>query len=261
MEMILRAPKLSDERRMLPVARPVPEAGPAAEPGAGDAGEPAQQADGIASCDTVLPETSTAPDVQQLAREAAEVLAREQAAREAERERQRRAEEELARDEARRLAREEGLQQGRAEGRMEMQSAIESLRAIAASLEAARDAWLADREDDLVCLVYEAVCRICGPLLATREGVREHLSATLQQVRGREPVTVRLASADIGKLREIGADTWEGRQVALVADSSLDAGGCVIETAAGTLDARLSWQLEHLLDVLRSARRPCKEQA
>jgi flagellar assembly protein FliH len=265
MEMILRAPKLSDERRRLPAA-PAHSREPAA-----DASGPDRQAlaPDVAAAPQELAEALDGPLLDQLARlhaerearDSAELLALEESEREQEREseRQRVLEEELAvRDKARKRAYDDGLEQGRTEGLMEMQATVADLRTIFASVEAARETWLADREDGLVAIAYEAVCRICGPILATPHGVREQVKLTLKLVRDRETVTVRLAAADVEKLKELaagGTALWEGRRTELVADASLDAGGCVIETANGTLDAQLRRQFEQLLEVLIAARR------
>lgn len=273
MEMILRAPKFSDERRRLPAApAPSQEPAPFEEP-AGEALGPDPQAvlQGTAATpqlpvevlDGTLLEKLARLDEERLAHEASEQLARQEAQREREREseRQRVLEEELALDEARGRAYDEGLEQGRADGLLEMRATVTKLREISASIEAAREVWMADREDDLVAIAYEAVCSICGPALATPGGVREHVKLTLQQVRDRESVVVRLAAADVEKLRELaaaGTDLWEGRRAELVADASLDAGGCVIETASGTLDAQLRRQFEQLVQVLTAARRSAK---
>ncbi len=276
MEMILRAPKLSDERRRLPAvpAQPQEPVAPApvadSHPLAQDTAASPPQNSSPEALDGARLEELAQLDALLLEREAAELRAREkaEAVEEAERELERQREcerqlvleQELARDEARRRAYDEGLEQGRADGLME----VAKLRAILASIEIARDAWLGDAEDDLVAIAYEAVCRVCGPALATPDGVREHVKLTLQQVRGRELVTVRLAAADVEKLRELSAadrDIWDSRRVDLVADASLEAGGCVVETANGTLDAQLRRQFEQLLDVLTAARRSGKVEA
>ena len=122
-------------------------------------------------------------------------------------------------------------------------------------------------EDDMLDVVFEAVCRIVGDQAVTREGARAMLARTLQSWHGRHPLSVHLHPDDMALLRadhdtvqalaSRGFDA-ERQTLRWVADTDVRAGGCLLRSAEGALDARLERQLEAMaarLAEIRAARR------
>lgn len=132
------------------------------------------------------------------------------------------------------------------------------------------EAWtkfLEGAEDEMLDIVFEAVCRIVGEQAVTREGARAMLGKTLQSWHGRHPLSVHLHPEDVALLRgdacgaqALASRGFDGERQSLrwVADTDVRMGGCLLRSAEGALDARLEQQLEALavrLVETRAARR------
>jgi flagellar assembly protein FliH len=136
----------------------------------------------------------------------------------------------------------------------DVQARLESeqrrLAMLATSFGAAVDRRLDLLEEDAIQLAYSAVCRILGEQRGTREGVLRLVHAAISQLRGRRLLRVRLHPADLQSLHVAGDESkarWP--QVDWIGDDAVEAGGCLLDTDAGTLDARLETQLAELLDL------------
>jgi flagellar biosynthesis/type III secretory pathway protein FliH len=158
-------------------------------------------------------------------------------------------------------AREEGYAAGREAGekaaRAELEEHIGALRELVQSLRQALAEDIAGAEDLAVEIAFSAVCKVLGEATASAEGVRALVREAMAQARTAEPLLLRVSPADHALLfaepeclRSLAADP----KVEIVADESISAGGCVIQTAGGTLDARLDVQLRQLMDTLIRAR-------
>jgi flagellar assembly protein FliH len=73
-----------------------------------------------------------------------------------------------------------------------------------------------------------------------------------RQLRAKENLVLRVAAADHARLA--GKIVVEGARLEVVADERVTLGGCLVETAGGTLDARLEVQLRQLVDTLARAK-------
>ena len=111
---------------------------------------------------------------------------------------------------------------------------------------------LAQLEDDAIAAAYAAVCRLLGELGGQPESIAGLVRQALSQVRHGPVLRVRLAPRDL----EVLMASAEGQrlragspQIEWLADDGIDGGGCLVEAASGTLDARLRAQLESLRDV------------
>lgn len=105
-------------------------------------------------------------------------------------------------------------------------------------------------EDVMVDIVFTAVCRILGEQGATREAVKDVVRAAAAATREREQLVVRLHPDDAALLED-GAD---GAAMRVIADPSVVAGGCIIDSPGGSLDARFETQLDSLGAALKSVR-------
>ncbi|MDR6602111.1 flagellar biosynthesis/type III secretory pathway protein FliH [Achromobacter deleyi] len=163
-------------------------------------------------------------------------------------------------EQLRKAAREEGLKAGREEGlRAAQAQATQQLRAQQERFLVVTDALVAalarDREateDAALELTMASLARILGqsPDAAL---VAEIVRQASTQLRDPGQVRIRLAPADIELLKAADIDPKslapQAADVQWIADLMVE-GGCVLQTAAGNLDARLHKQVSALADAL-----------
>ncbi len=113
-----------------------------------------------------------------------------------------------------------------------------------------RDMALAEAERDLVRLSVKLAERIIGRDIETDEKtIAEIVAKALETARQHETVTVRVNPNDMRVVqahRERFDNAGRVRFLSIVADHRVSSGGCVIESEAGTVDARLETQLRVL---------------
>ena len=108
-------------------------------------------------------------------------------------------------------------------------------------------------EDVMVEIAFAAACKMLGETAVTEEGVRGLVREAAREIRSREKATVRISHADYERIAAEPARLQrlaEELKVELAPDERVALGGCLIETAGGTLDARLEVQLRKLIDTL-----------
>lgn len=148
---------------------------------------------------------------------------------------------------------EEGL--GRAAAAAEV--LVATLEAAAAEARAARRRALDAAREGLVDVAVETARRIMRREAATDRGlVVEILDAALEKVRNAERIKVRVNVGDLGAAEAIGervrARMRSAHGVEVVEDPSVEAGGCVVETEFGRVDARLRAQLDEIERSMRA---------
>ena len=175
---------------------------------------------------------------------------------ERERERQAQVDREAAREKASR----EGYEAGHAKGLEDAQASCrDKLRQLDQLLQGASDALAGEidvMEDIAVGIAFAAVAKIIGKSLVTPAGVRAAVQQVLQRARSDERLVVRLAPGDFYLLlqqRDESEAPWPST-LELAPDERIELGGCLVETNAGTLDARIETQMAELRRVLLQAR-------
>ena len=137
----------------------------------------------------------------------------------------------------------------------EANARIGQLDKLLAAFDAATASRIADLEADAIALAYGAVCKVLGAQAGMPAAVAGLVQQALAQLRGSAIIAVRLNERD---LRVLMGDEQGRRlkasapQVEWVTDASVAAGGCLVDTTAGGLDARLETQLSALLGLWRS---------
>lgn len=152
---------------------------------------------------------------------------------------------------------EQGLEEGREQGRAEWAERVAELDSLLASTHSQFQAGIAGHEDAMIELAFEAVGKIVGQALASREGVAAVVRQALQAVRERERLVIRLAPRDVEMVSALHGEFTRlagAKALEVVADERVEWGGCLIETSGGGLDGRLETQLQRLRDVLLEAR-------
>lgn len=145
----------------------------------------------------------------------------------------------------------EGQEKGFAEGNMEAQRLIDRLHVILDRVMDKRQEILEGTEQQIVELVLLMTRKVVKIISENqRNVVMSNVLQALRKVRGRGDVTVRVNLADV-KLttehsKEFMAAVENIKNITIAEDSSIDRGGCIVETDFGAIDARISSQLAEL---------------
>jgi flagellar assembly protein FliH len=152
---------------------------------------------------------------------------------------------------------ESGLARGEAAGREELERQAAHVAAIAAGLCEVKAAVFAEAHDTLIEIVHAAAAKILGDHILTRGGVVAAVECTMHSFRDENQLVVRLHPQDALLLRQAwGAAVKEPTMRAtLREDPSIVLGGCIVDSARGSLDARLDIQLAALRETLLEVRR------
>jgi flagellar assembly protein FliH len=145
----------------------------------------------------------------------------------------------------------EGLGRGEAEGRARLDAAAVKLDALAAELQACRAQVIEEAEDMLVEIAFAAMCRIAGTEASSRAAIVHAVRERASHLRAADTISVLVHPDDLESL-DAAAARWDN--VTFIANPAVAVGGCLIEGASGTLDARLDVQLTQLAAALANAR-------
>jgi flagellar assembly protein FliH len=154
-------------------------------------------------------------------------------------------------NELRDSARSEGHDAGYAEGKgaaeAELSPVIATMREVLQSTLAQRQEAVNAAEPELVRLAMAIAERIVhSEISANPNVVVDNVRQALTRLVSREVVTLRLNPADLDMIRQHRDDIVEASDVEhlrIVEDARVDRGGVLIETEAGTIDAKISTQL------------------
>ncbi|MDR1108839.1 MAG: flagellar assembly protein FliH [Spirochaetaceae bacterium] len=147
--------------------------------------------------------------------------------------------------------REAGREAGFAEGYAEAERLVERIRTVLERAQDKRVEILSETEQqiiDLVLLISRKVIKVISE--NQRNVVVSNVVQALRKVKGRGNVVIRVNLADVKLTTEHTRkfiQLLEGAQsIQVVEDSSVDPGGCIIETDFGEVDARISSQFAEL---------------
>lgn len=135
------------------------------------------------------------------------------------------------------------------EFKTEATARLAQLDRLLANFEAASARRVAELEGDAIALAYGAVCKLLGEQASDVPTIAAIVQQAIAQLRGSALLAVRMNDAD---LRALLGDEQGRRlqasapQVRWLADVAVTTGGCLIDTTAGSLDARLETQLSAL---------------
>lgn len=143
---------------------------------------------------------------------------------------------------------EEGLVTGRTEAIEELEPKYLAMKAIFDEWEATKEKFLKELELEAVELSLAIEKKIIGSEVQKSKKPLEYIiKETLGIVKERKGLRVKVSFEDEEYFREGGNQFVEtlGEDIEVVADPDIEAGGCVVETALGQLDARLEerWRL------------------
>ena len=155
------------------------------------------------------------------------------------------------RREALEQGREAGRAEGYAEGKTEVNRLIQRTQTVLERAQDKRAEILTETEKeiiDLVLLITRKVVKVISD--SQRDVVVANVIQALGKVRDRGTVIIRVNLADLKLTTENTKEfikSLEGvKSIQVLEDSSVDSGGCIVETDFGEIDARISSQLAEL---------------
>jgi flagellar assembly protein FliH len=155
---------------------------------------------------------------------------------------------------ARKRGHDDGFAAGRAAADAEMNDMLVTMRGLLEMARAERRKLIEDAEPELVRLALGIAERVLHQQVALDRGVVvEMAKAAIARLIERDTVTVRVNPADLERMREHRDELMaiaDVRNLRLLEDKRVDRGGVIVETDAGTIDARVSTQLDEARKIL-----------
>jgi flagellar assembly protein FliH len=158
---------------------------------------------------------------------------------------------EAERKDAEERGRAAGRDAGFAEGRAEVERLVQRTQTVLERAQDKRAEILAETEQeiiDLVLLISRKVIKVISE--NQRNVVISNVVQALRKVKGRGNIIVRVNMIDLKLTTEHMKDFTQlvegSKTLQIVEDSTVDPGGCVIETDFGEIDARIASQLREL---------------
>ena len=161
----------------------------------------------------------------------------------------------------------EGFHQGKLEARAAVETELradwavrqDALRAeldtIAADIATAREALWLGQESEMVALTLDIARQVIKTEVTQNPAVVHAVIANaLRRITDKDNVRVRVSVADAPRVKEAREDLMEIvdglRFIEIVEDRRVGDGGCVIETNAGTIDAKIETQIAEVARAL-----------
>lgn len=150
---------------------------------------------------------------------------------------------------------EEGKSSGSAdgfkEGKLESDRLIDRLHLILEKVMDKRQEILDETEQQIVELVLLMTRKVVKVISDNqRSVVMANVLQALKKVKGRGDVTIRVNMADVQLTTEHTKEFMQAvenvKNITIAEDSSVDRGGCIVETDFGSVDARITSQLSEL---------------
>jgi flagellar assembly protein FliH len=158
---------------------------------------------------------------------------------------------EAERKDAEERGRAAGREAGFAEGKAEVERLIQRTKTVLERAQDKRAEILAETEQeiiDLVLLIARKVIKVISD--NQRNVVISNVIQALRKVKGRGNIIIRVNMADVKLATDHIKDFIQlvegSKTIQVVEDSTVDSGGCIIETDFGEIDARISSQLAEL---------------
>jgi len=155
------------------------------------------------------------------------------------------------RREAKEQGKTEGKEDGYAEGKAEVDRLIERTQTVLERAQDKRAEILSDTEKEIIYLVLLITRKVIKVISENqRDIIISNVVEALRKVKAKGNITIKVNLADLKLATEHKQDfiaLMEGvKTINVVEDSSVDQGGCIIETDFGEIDARISSQLAEI---------------
>lgn len=161
------------------------------------------------------------------------------------------AEEQAIKDEAYKNAYDSGKDEGIMAGTEEETRLIERIHRILDLVMQRREAILLETEQQIVNLVILMTRKVVKVISDTQKDVvTNNVLAALKKLKTRGDVTIRVNTEDLqlttDHIKDFINKVEAVQGITVIEDSSIEKGGCVVETDFGAIDARIASQLEEL---------------
>ena len=149
----------------------------------------------------------------------------------------------------------DGLAQGRdkgyAEGYEEADRLVKRLHTMVEAVGAKRQEILDSTEQQIVELVLLMTRKVVKILSENQKSViLSNVVQALKKVRGRREIVLKVNLADVqlttAHIKDFIREVESVKAITVVEDSSVEKGGCIVETDFGAIDARISSQLSEI---------------
>lgn len=145
----------------------------------------------------------------------------------------------------------EGKNEGYADGEGEVNRLIERMHKMLEAVMQKREEILKDTESQIVELVILMARKVVKVLSENQKNVvMANTLAALKKVKTRGDVTIRVNFEDVKLTSEHAKEFIQHvenvQKITVLEDSSVEKGGCIVETDFGAIDARISSQLTEL---------------
>jgi flagellar assembly protein FliH len=155
---------------------------------------------------------------------------------------------------ARKRGHEQGFGAGRDAADREMNDMLVTMRGLLEMARAERHKLMEEAEPELVRLALGIAERVLHQQVALDRGVVVEMAKTaIARLIERDAVTVRVNPADLERMREHRDELialGDIKSLRVVEDKRVDRGGVIVDTDAGTIDARIGTQLEEARKIL-----------
>ena len=149
----------------------------------------------------------------------------------------------------------EGFEKGRGEGftqgTVEVNRLVERIHRVLERLQDKRADVLKETEQQIIDLVLLITRKVVKSISETQKNVViENIREALGKVKSKGKITIKVNLADLelstAHIEEFTKQLESSGTIEILEDSSIDAGGCVVETDFGAIDARIANQLAEL---------------
>jgi flagellar assembly protein FliH len=153
--------------------------------------------------------------------------------------------------EARDRGQEAGREQGYQEGRAEVQRLTDNLQRIITAAIERRNLIIEESETQVINLVLLIAKKVIKVISENQKNVViNNVVQALRKLKSRGEVVIRVNLADLeltsAHIKDFMKMVENVKSVTVLEDSSVDRGGCIIETDFGQIDARISSQLSEI---------------
>ncbi len=158
---------------------------------------------------------------------------------------------------ARTIGYEQGIADGRAAAQAEMDDMLETMRGLVEMARVERHKIIESAEPEIVRLAVAVAERILSAHVAQDPAaVLDMVRSAITRLVNRETVTVRVNPADLETMRRHRENLMSMNDIdnlRVIEDQRVDRGGVVMDTEAGTIDAKVSTQLREVRRLLAVA--------
>ncbi|AEF80963.1 flagellar assembly protein FliH [Leadbettera azotonutricia] len=158
---------------------------------------------------------------------------------------------EAERKEAEERGREAGRETGFSEGKAEVERLVQRTQTVLERAQDKRAEILAESEQEIIDLVLLITRKVVKVITENQRNVIiSNVVQALRKVKGRGNIIIKVNMADVklstDHIKDFIAMVEGAKSIQVVEDSTVDQGGCIIETDFGEIDARISSQLAEL---------------